>query len=271
MSNNDESIDPEKIFNTYDPFHIEMPWQTGIGKIYDAELIWEERDKDYFAKEYELKPVGVGNRVFDSNVIQHCVELGNLYDPDNVSLYTDKFLLCDPAFYGSRFGIVVNELVDGNIRVLYAEDFHRASTQAMIDKILELRVRYRNIKSILVDAAASEFIVDIKTYFENTGMEYPDKYNEKIKEWDKIGRQPHEMGMFIIPVPFNKRVEYTQRLKKAMLTENYWINRRFDKLITSFETAVAKEGTSEEVDKEHVEFNDILDAQLCLFRRLRPL
>lgn len=263
----------EPDLSTYNPYHIEHSWECGVGKIYDAELIWQEKDKDYFDKEYRLKVTGVGNRVFDQAIIQHCVELGNLYDPENVSMFTEKYLMCDPAFYGSNFGIVVNELVDGNIRVLYAEEFHRPSTQAMIDKILELRVKYRNIKNILIDAAVSEFIVDIKEYFDNTGCEYPHNYNEKIKEWEKEGRTPWNQGMFILPVPFNKRVQYTQRLKKAMLNENYWINRRFDKLTTCFDTAVARPEASDihDVDKEHLEFSDVFDAQLALFHRLKPI
>jgi len=271
--NDDLPPSEQEDLSQYNPTHIEMPFHVGVGKIYDAELIFEEMKKDYFAKEYRLQVTGVGNRVFDREVIQHCTELGTLYNPDNPSWYTEKYLQCDPAFYGSNFGVVVNEIVDGNIRVLFAEEYHRPTTQAMIDKILELRIKFRNIKNILIDASQSEFLVDIKEYFDNTSMEYPRNYNEKIKEWAKFGRKPWEMGMFVIPVPFNLRVDYTKRLKKAMTNENYWINPTFDKLITCYDTAVSKPDASDvhEIDKEHLEYNDILDAQLALFYKFKPV
>ena len=272
MSIEENEQDPSEVLKQYDNYHIEMPYQVGIGKIYDAYLIEAEKSKDYFAKEYELKATGVGNRVFSKDLIAKVLDLGNGYDPQNIDMYSPKYLCCDPAFYGSRFGILICEIVNGNIRVLYAEDFHRKDTQSMIDKILDLRVVYRNVKNIIVDASASEFIMDIKMYFDNQGYEYPDSYNEKIKEWQRVmKKEPWEMGMYVIPAAFNRRVEYTQRLKKSMENGNYWLHPSFDKLTLAFDTAVSKEDDVNDIDKEHTEYNDILDAQLALFRRLKPI
>ena len=277
MSNEEQEsetiVDSENLLDQYDNYHLEYPYQIGIGKIYDAYLIEQEKGKDYFAKEYELKATGVGNRVFSKDVIEHCKELGMQgYDPTKIEYWTEKYLMCDPAFYGSHFGIVICEIVSGNIRVLYADDFHRKDTQSIIDKILDLRVVYRNIKNILIDASQSEFIMDLKMYFDNQGYEYPDSYNEKIREWQRVmDKEPWEMGMYVIPVPFNRRVELTQRLKKTMENGNYFIHPSFDKLLLAYDTAVSKNMDVNDIDKEHTENNDILDAQLCLFRKIKPI
>jgi len=262
----------EEILNQYENYHVEMPYQIGIGKIYDVYLIESEKSKDYFAKEYELKATGVGNRVFSKEILEKCKMLGQIHNLSAVDHYSQKYLMCDPAFYGSRFGIVINEIKDGDIHVLFAEDFHRKDTQTMIDKILDLRIKYRNIQNILIDASQSEFIMDLKIYFDNQGYEYPDSYNEKIREWKMVmNKEPWEMGMYVIPCPFNRRVEYTQRLKKSMENGNYHIHPSFDKLLLAYDTAVSKNLDTNDIDKEHVEYNDILDAQLALFRRIKPI
>lgn len=271
--NNETNTETQEILRQYENYHLEMPYQIGIGKIYDAYLIESEKTKEYFAKEYELKATGVGNRVFPRDLIAKVTSLGEGgYDPNTVDAFSPKYLGLDPAFYGSRFGVVIGEVVNGNIRILYAEEFHRKDTQTMIDKILDLRIKYRNIQSILIDASASEFIMDIKMYFDTQGYEYPDLYNEKIREWQRImQKEPWEMGMYIVPVAFNRRIEYTQRLKKSMEQGNYWVHPSFEKLILSFETAVSKEDDVNDIDKDHTEYNDILDAALSLFRRLKPI
>lgn len=268
------TVDSQEILNQYENFHIEMPYQIGIGKIYDPYLIESEKEKEYFAKEYELKATGVGNRVFPKDIISKCKALGELsYDPMNIDNWSEKYMGLDPAFYGSHFGVCICEVVNGDLRVLYAEEFYRKDTQAIIDKILDLRIKYRNIKNIFIDASQSEFIMDIKMYFDNQGYEYPDSYNEKIREWERImNKEPWEMGMYIVPVAFNKRIELTQRLKKTMENGNYHIHpTHFEKLLLAYDTAVSKNLDVNDIDKEHTEYNDILDSQLCLFRRIKPI
>lgn len=277
---NDETISYSQIAEkqkTYDykAFYCEMPWQVGLGKIYDPVLLYEQKQEDYFKKEFELKFTGIGQRVFSDSIILQSVDSGSSYLNQTISPYSEKYIGLDPAFAESNFGVVVNELHDGNIRVLYSEEFERKNTQVMIDKILELRARFRNVKNIFVDASQSEFIVDIKSYFDNTGYEYPESYMEKIREWWHLyKKQPWEMGMYIIPVSFGSgnRIKYIQRLHKAMSNNNYWINESFDKLLTSFETAVCKEQSDIfDVDKQHQEFNDVFDAQIALFYYFKPL
>jgi hypothetical protein len=271
----EEEDSPEKILKQYDNFHIEMPYQIGLGKIYDPILLESQKKEQYFAKEYELKATGVGNRVFDPNVLKHCLELGKQYDPNKIDYWTSKFMGCDPAWRGSKFGIVIVEVVEGNIRVLLADHYERKNTQYMIDKILDLRVIYRNIQNIFIDVSQSEFIVDIKGYFESMGHEYTDNYTEKIREWNHkdFDRRPWEMGMYVIPSTFGSggSIRYTQRLKKAMSNSNYWLNPQFDKLILAYDTAVQKDLDENDIDKDHTENNDILDAQKTIFERLRPI
>jgi hypothetical protein len=47
----------------------------------------------------------------------------------------------DPAFssVGSKFGIVVTEYRDDLIRVLYAEEFGKATTEGMLEEIRKIR------------------------------------------------------------------------------------------------------------------------------------
>lgn len=273
MKDSEDGENITELLKQYKPFHLEFPYEIGLGKIYDPILIESEKDKDYFNKEYRLHFTGVGNRIFPKDIVELSKMKGLEYDPTKYSMYSDKYMGIDPAFYGSHFGIVICEVVNGDLRVLYAEEFYRKDTQAIIDKILDLRIKYRNIKNIFIDASQSEFIMDIKMYFDNQGYEYPDSYNEKIREWERImNKEPWEMGMYIVPVAFNKRIELTQRLKKTMENGNYHIHpNHFEKLLLAYDTAVSKNLDVNDIDKEHTEYNDILDSQLCLFRRIKPI
>jgi hypothetical protein len=277
MSSDQEIEDQStnELLKQYNNYHLEMPYQIGIGKIYDPILIQSQKNEQYFAKEYELKATGVGNRVFDPNILKKCIELGKQYDPNKIDVFTTKYMGCDPGWRGSKFGVVIVEVVDGNIRVLLADHYERKNTQYMIDKLLDLRVIYRNIQNIFVDVSQSEFIVDLKGYFESMGNEYTDNYTEKIREWGHkdFNRKPWEMGMYIVPSAFGSggSIRYTQRLKKAMANGNYWIHPSFDKLILAYDTAVQKNLDENDVDKDHTENNDILDAQKTIFERLKPI
>ena len=81
----------------------------------------------------------------------------------------------DPAWGSSAFGIVITQIVDGVIQVLYAEDFERAEHSDMIDRVWRLVGKYDPTK-IYVDGANPSFIQKYK----NT-----DKRRPRIRKTDR--------------------------------------------------------------------------------------
>ena len=59
----------------------------------------------------------------------------------------------DPSFGSSSFGIIVNQLYDQKIHVVFAEEYEHPSFQDMIDKVWELKNKLGFVSNIYVDAA----------------------------------------------------------------------------------------------------------------------
>jgi hypothetical protein len=114
----------------------------------------------------------------------------------------------DPAFssVGSKFGIVVTEYRDDIIRVLYAEEFGKATTEGMLEEIRKIRQRFMILGDnyrIYVDASNPAFIRSLKL---DIG-EYVDYEKQLQHEQEKGGRgdiHKLEYYMKVVPVSFNK-------------------------------------------------------------------
>jgi hypothetical protein len=210
------------------------------------------------------------------------IELGDLYNPDEINIHSPKYMGADPGFVTSKFGVVLNEYVpdDMVLRVVFADHFTKKHSGYMIDKMLELRRDFRNVKNIMIDASQAEFIIDFKRIFESNKDEYPYDYQSKILEWKLVNhKEPWQMGMYVIPVAFGggnqrsgigtKSSAMTYRLKQMMAEGYYHINKKFNDLIIAFESAVSKSGDENEIDKHHTSNNDILDAQKVIMKRVR--
>jgi hypothetical protein len=80
--------------------------------------------------------------------------------------YTQKSVGLDPDFGSSAFGVCITELIDGQVNVLYAEEYPRPDFNQMIETTIDLLLKYNitfdNRCRIFVDGANPSFIRALK-------------------------------------------------------------------------------------------------------------
>jgi hypothetical protein len=162
-----------------------------------------------------------------------------------------KSMGIDPAYGSSAFGIVVTQFVDGQIQIIYAEEFKRPDFNEMLNKVRDLHRRY-NITSFYVDGANPSFIRSLKIEFD----EDPD-YDSLMSQYRREERDVRK-EMIVVPVHFSTEHKAMLGHAKILLEKQYIaINPKFEKLITSLRTAVEDEGS---LDRESTAYHDIFDA-----------
>jgi hypothetical protein len=166
----------------------------------------------------------------------------------NITYAASKSLGLDPGYGSSAFGIVATQFVDGQIQIIYADQFERPDFNQMLNVVWNLTNYFHftpENSQIYVDAANPSFIKSLKI---QRGER--EDYDQAIAEYKHIfpGYDwTTATDMFIVPVNFAQ--EHKKMLLHAkMLLEDkedlVAINPKFDKLITSLRTAVEKgEGT----------------------------
>jgi hypothetical protein len=235
---------------------LKLDYRYGLNKIYTQAEIERARKSPSFPREYDLQYLGLIGNVFSTNLLQRAIELGKQYDPDIAITHAEKSLGLDPAYGSSSFAFCLTQLANGQrIQVLYADEFKHPDFNEMIDKVVELVLKYKNVR-IYVDSANPEIIRSLKYLFVER-IDY-DKHLAELKH--RYPKRPPEHAMIVLPVPFSTEHKEMLASCKAFLDDERGlvaINPRFSKLITSLRTAVAAENT---LDKERTSYNDILDA-----------
>jgi Terminase RNaseH-like domain len=238
-----------------------LDYTYGIGKIYTAEEIDKSKQSPSFEREYNLKYLGKIGNVFHTNDIEASIEKGAAYDPEVAAANPlaagyGRAMGIDPAYGSSSFGIVITQLTDSQVQVLYADEYQRPDFNDMLNVVIELIGKYQ-VQKVYIDAANPSFIRSLKLAIGDR-----EDYENQIAYYKKMKWNWHN-HMSVIPVSFN--VEHKEMLGHAkMILEKgqLAINPAFDKLITSLRTAVAEDNS---IDKESTSYDDILDAyQLAL-------
>jgi hypothetical protein len=152
-----------------------LDYTYGIGKIYTQEEIDKAKQSPSFDREYDLKYLGKIGNVFHTKDIEAAIEKGVFYDPEvlfvsaaagdnnnsnNNNPFASDFgraMGIDPAYGSSSFGIVITQLVDNQIQVLYANEFQRPNFNHMLDLTMELVNKYQ-VQKVYIDAANPSFM-----------------------------------------------------------------------------------------------------------------
>ena len=132
-----------------------MDYKMGVGIVYDADIIEDEkRNNPSFQREYNLQYGYGSGDVFDIEKLEAAiVEYGLEYLGGQSGTYAD------PAWGSSLFGKVSGEIRDGILYVMEAEEYPRASPNAMLDSMEESWNRHKMFCK--VDAANPGFIKDL--------------------------------------------------------------------------------------------------------------
>jgi hypothetical protein len=238
----------------------------GLGKIYSDSEIQKVRESPQFEREYNLAYIGQQGNVFSHESIEHAIGLGLEVDKthsiNRIPQDTFKSMGIDPGFGSSKFAIVVTQLVDDKIQVIYADEFERPDLADMLEKILKIYENYV-VSKIYIDSSNPEIITAIKQ-----GLNERTDYEKHISNLKT--RHPRYLNlatwMNVIPVSFGsdgrKMLAHTKHHLDARWVA---IHPKFYKLIIALRTAVATDGLS---DKSAISHNDALDAfrlSLCLY------
>jgi hypothetical protein len=178
-----------------------LDYTYGIGKIYTQEEIDKAKQSPSFDREYDLKYLGKIGNVFHTKDIEAAIEKGKLYDPEitPANPFAADFGISmgiDPGYGSSSFRIVITQLVDAQLQVLYANEFQRPDFNDMLNVVME-SVNKHQVQKIFIDAANPSFIRSLK-------MAIGDKedYESQIAYYKKTKWNWHN-HMVVIPVSFN--------------------------------------------------------------------
>lgn len=235
-----------------------LPYHRGLGRIYTQAEIDKARQSPQFEREYNLQYIGEQGNVFSHESIERAIQSGLQiaekcpinYIPQD----TPKAMGIDAGFGSSKFGIVVTQLVDGKIQILYAEEFERPNFNDMITTILKMYSNY-SISKIYVDAANPEIAMSIKA-----GLGERTDYETHISTLKQ--KHPHYFDittwMNVIPMSFSADGrEMLAHAKHCLDSEWVALHPTFHKLVIALRTAVATDGL---LDKQATAHNDVLDA-----------
>ena len=202
----------------FDYFHVELPYQVGLGKTYVPSFVAKEKLKDYFPREYMLQfGYGIGN-LFKESDIKKCFI--HEYSPFEYLSNTYKVMTIDYGLGSSKTGIMVSEFIPYPdqfgitdlynarqpflIRVLYADEFERPNPTQIENVIDTLIKEYqifqgKRIGKIGIDGANITLIKKVKEMI-GEDVEY-DKVYENLRTEQ---RQPFLNQMRVMPINFAK-------------------------------------------------------------------
>jgi hypothetical protein len=186
-------------------FKIPMPYELGLGKIYDPQEIEREKQQSYFQREFCLKyNIGIGNIFLEPN-LQLCEQLGIKYRNTPYVASAQTALGVDTGFGSSATAFTIIQLVDNIVHVIYSKQFENSNTDEMVRHTADLIHKYNfmNTESnrVFFDASAPGFIRSCK-YQVGEFMDY-----ERIIDKARLdGRQDQlYYYMNLVPIPFSTK------------------------------------------------------------------
>jgi Terminase RNaseH-like domain len=241
---------------------LKLPYTIGLRTIYTEEQISLAKQSPSFEREYNLKYIGLIGNVFKD--AQIALTTSEEY-PIVPNLYAKTVIGIDPGFGPSAFGVLVAQLVDGKIYILFAEEFDRPDFSDMVELVFSLVNRYELVNRIYIDGSFPAFIKSLKKQIGPAEM--PDSYQTVIDDFHRrLGKQTTMTleeafpNMKVVPISFNKEHKtMLQNVMKVIEGGYIRIHPRFDKLITSLRTA-STTNTEYELDKEKTSYDDLFDA-----------
>jgi hypothetical protein len=244
-----------------------LDYTFGLNKIYSLEEIEKQKQSPSFAREYDLQYLGLIGNTFHTRDIDRAVEQGRHYNPNRIIVEANKVLGIDPGWGSSAFGLVLLQVADGQIQVMFADEFDRPRYEDMASKVIDMirGLNRRNIDQeyldsckIYVDAANPEFITTLKREVgESSDWEYIQEKTLYCKKHNlDLARY-----MTVVPVPFSVNGKDMIMHTKELLEHErplIAINPKFEKLITSLRTAISDD--LGKLDKEQTSYHNVLDA-----------
>jgi len=126
-----------------------LDYTYGLDKIYTKQEIEKDKASPSFERAYCLKYLGLIGNIFSPQNIELCQK--HEYNPNVWRQKVKSTIGLDPVFGSSSFGIVVTQLYNQKIDVMFAEKYERPSFQDMISKVWELKNKLGYVSNIYVE------------------------------------------------------------------------------------------------------------------------
>ena len=232
-----------------------FPYTVGLNKIYDPVLIEQERRRPYFEREYNLKYLGGIGNIFNIRDIEAALEQEyDLSESITTSIYYGRSMGIDPGFGSSEFGIVITQVKDGKVEVIYADSLNKPTLAEGLDRVHHL-IRKHHIPKVYVDASASGWCRQLKQDYKEY-VHYDLLPPEVVDSWITSPANSPK----IVPIDFQSHgTPMLDHLVNIMESRQIRIDRMFDKLMIALRTAMYR-GDRNQLDKAETSYDDVLDA-----------
>lgn len=229
---------------------LKLNYEVGLNKIFTQKQIQEAKRSPSFEREYNLKYAYDVGDLFTLAEIQRCFDFK--YDPDNIVQAARTTVSMDPGFGSSKFAILVSQLVDNRIQILYAEEFDKPEPHFIEQHSLGVIRKYlmlpdgRSKGQILVDGANPAYIRYLKRML-----------NENVN-YEEIDRKDYKY-MLVRPVLFNAYGKEMLTSMKQLVSKGYVAidEKKFTKLINQMR--MARTGPNYDLIKKPLTL-DLIDA-----------
>jgi hypothetical protein len=247
---------------------LKLGYEVGLGKIYSQEEIEQAKQSRFFDREFDLKFAGGIGNLFSDALLNDCICSDDMYNPlDHWS--TDPSLTrsmgIDPAFSasgdGSKFAIVITQMRDRQIEVIFARSYQAPEHNDIIHKIINLFNKHMN-SIIYADASNPSIISSLKYQVSDWDFNkyaqdkrYINEINDPLFNENRINCLPVNWSRMGQPMLFN--------LISIMQSKQLKVHESLTDLVVALKSAYI---TNDKLDKERSTNNDLLDALMlaCL-------
>jgi hypothetical protein len=238
-----------------------LPWQVGMGTIYDEQLIAQQQRTVGWRREYNIEWTGVTGNVFTPESIERASTTE--YDLGGIPA-ASKALGIDSSPGGdSAFSFVLIQTANNKIQVLLSESYRKAEIDftAMVNRTIEIMKEYQNVRKVYIDSAIPTIWLQVKKAL----LERTD-FQSHVKELQKWGysEQQIQNKIRVWPTSFNvhhrillSNLKWIMDCDPAIMQINPDVHKS---IIIALQTAVADEFDLEKAPGKSGSYVDEFDA-----------
>jgi hypothetical protein len=246
-------------------------YRVGIGNIFTAAQIEEQKKSEFFDREYNLQFGGLSGNFFSTSAVRRNVITAEMakeleFNPfffhkdigtTDYDMYFPKSLGIDPGFgsnpgrdIGSYTGLCLTQYRNSRVEILFAGELIQPDYDELV-RIVDMIITKTNTTKVYIDGSNPALVKSIK----NTIHEYPD-----YSKYDKDEMERRINGsMIVCPIPFNlkSKKEMLYNLKEFVDRGLLTIHEKQTELIDALTSTWIEDG---KIDKEKTAHDDLLDA-----------
>jgi hypothetical protein len=145
-----------------------------------------------FPAYFEAQFITLGGNVFELEHIERAEVLGDRVDYTHPNVRAPKSMGVDPGFGSSNFAILITQMNNDRIEVIYTQEYRKGSPSGLLETAWELAFRY-GVNKIYIDGANAGYVRDLKRMLgENT------EFEKELRRIAQMGLKPDQF-MRVVP------------------------------------------------------------------------